>query len=111
MEKQMRLRSNKEFNLVYRRGKKSWNRNYTIIVKRNGTENTRVGFSISKKVGNAVTRNRIKRRLREIVRNHKDILTKGYDVVVIPKVNTNEMDYAQLEKSLLHVIRLAFKAK
>lgn len=66
MQKQYRLSKNRQFGYVYRRGKRASCRDLTLLFVKSGHK--RVGFSVSKKVGTAVVRNRAKRRLRECVR-------------------------------------------
>lgn len=110
MEKNLRLRSNRDFQRVYKRSKNYWNRHFTVLMKKNGSK-TRVGFSITKKYGNAVQRNRIKRQLREIVRINRQALREGYDMIIIPKKNTFDMKYSDLEKSYQHLLSLAFREK
>ena len=105
MEKDKRLRSNRDFRNVYKKGEGYFNRNFTFVVKKNNLPGSRVGFPITKKFGNAVTRNKIKRRLKEIFRLNFDSLIQGYDIVVIPKQNTKELSYEELEKSCMHLIR------
>ena len=104
MEKNLRLKKNKDFTFVYKRGKSCWNKNFTLFYKKNKLENSRVGFSISKKYGNAVKRNYIKRRLREIVRHNKELLPSETDIILIPKKNTYNMSYNLLEKSVIHIL-------
>jgi ribonuclease P protein component len=64
----------------------------------NGLEISRYGFTVSRRVGNAVTRNRVKRLLREILR--KTPLQSGWDMVFIARAFAADMDYTSLEKSV-----------
>ena len=110
MDKSVRLRDNREYNVVYKRGKTYHNRNFSLVVY-NSKKGTRIGFSVTKKYGNAVERNRIKRKLREIVRLNFSEFDKGLDMVIIPKKNTEDLTYKQLESALLHVCRKASNKK
>lgn len=104
MERDFRLRKNSDFTKVYKRGKAYWNKHFTVSIKKNGTVKTRVGFSVSKKVGNAVERNKIKRKLREIIRLNRHSLEGGCDIVITPRKNTLEMEYKQIENSLMKLL-------
>lgn len=107
MSKIETLKSNMEFNKVYSKGKNYWNRNLILYVRKNDSENTRVGYSITKKVGNAITRNKIRRRLKEIHRLYIFNIKKGYDLIVIPKKNVVDLSYKELESAVLHIFKLA----
>jgi ribonuclease P protein component len=72
---------------------------------RHGQEEFRLGVSVSKKLGNAVVRNRLRRVIKEIVRLHSDRIPPGYDFIVIARKPAAEMGYKEMEKSLLHVLR------
>lgn len=65
----------------------------------------RVGFVITKKVAKAVVRNKIKRRLREIYRDHFDQLKEGFDYVFVVKTQAVDLDYQALERAFLHVVK------
>ncbi|ETT39631.1 ribonuclease P [Paenibacillus sp. FSL R7-277] len=66
-----------------------------------------MGISVSKKVGNAVVRNRMRRLVKEIVRHHEAEIAGNLDIVFIVRKGALSKDYAELEKSVLHVLRKA----
>lgn len=107
MNKIYRLRSNMEFKKVYSGGKNYWNRNLVLYVKKNDIGNTRVGYSITKKIGNAVVRNKIRRRMKEIYRLNFSNIKNNYDLIFIPKKNTVDISYKELESAMLHILKLA----
>ena len=107
MNKIYRLRSNMEFRKVYSGGKNYWNRNLVLYVKKNNVGNTRVGYSITKKIGNSVTRNKIRRRMKEIYRLNFHNIKSDYDLIFIPKKNTVDISYKELESAMLHILKLA----
>ena len=83
MEKRFRLKKNGAFTYVYRRGKNASSRDLVMLYAKG--KGIKVGFSVSKKVGNAVTRNLVKRRLRECFRPLLgDVKTGLYVVVARP---------------------------
>lgn len=102
MEKAFRLRKNEDFQRVYRQGKPAFNRDFKILGLKKKEDQVRFGFSLTKKFGKAYQRNRMKRRLKEIVRLHLDLFPSHYDYVIIPRDHTQDLDYAQLTKSLFH---------
>lgn len=110
MEKKLSLRKNLDFKRVYKKSKHYYNRDFTVLIKNNGVNHPRFGFSISKKVGKANERNKLKRRLRAIVYNNYKSLN-NVDMVIIPKPHTTDFDYKKLKSSLGHVLNKAFKKK
>ena len=109
MNKENRLRKNTEFNRVYKFGKNYWNRNLVIYVckRENESDPTRIGYTITKKIGNAVMRNKIRRRMKEIIRLNFHKIESGYDIIIIPKRNIVDLSYQDLESSMIHIMSLA----
>ncbi|MGI6623293.1 MAG: ribonuclease P protein component [Acetivibrionales bacterium] len=79
------LTKNKEFQRVYSRGKYAASALLVIYVLQNNLSITRLGITTSKKVGNAVKRNRLRRLIRENARLLYDHLEKGFDVVIVAR--------------------------
>ena len=97
------LKENHLFRRAYNRGKSAADSRLALYVRRNGRKSNRLGLTVSTKVGRAVVRNRIRRRLREIYRLHEDGLILGCDVVVVARLRAASSDYHQLEKSFLRL--------
>ena len=94
-----------QFDLVYNEGKTWAAREIVVKVLPNGLDSSRYGFTVSKRVGKAVVRNRVKRLLREIVR--QTTLQPGCDIIFIARAAAAGADYQNLEKS---VRKLLFRA-
>lgn len=102
MEKRYRLQKNRTFQFVYRRGH-SVACHDLVMLRAKGRE-LKVGFSVSKKVGNAVTRNRIKRRLRECFRPHLgDVKPDLY--VIVARPSAAQATFRSLQKDVLYLLK------
>ncbi|AYO32133.1 ribonuclease P protein component [Biomaibacter acetigenes] len=105
MNRCFRLTKNFEFINVYRAGKRWSCAYFNMYVKKNNLERTRLGVSISKKVGKSVVRNRLKRRIKEIFRESIGNIKKGYDVVISVKPETANIEYGQMKKEIKNLLR------
>ncbi len=95
-QKKDRLLRRWEFLRVQRRGKKLVTNSLVILFLKNKHGRTRLGVAASKKVGNSVKRNRLKRLIREAFRRNRHMFPRGSDVVVIPKKEAHGMNYFRL---------------
>lgn len=107
MKKDLRIRKNREYKRVYKYGKNYWNKHLILYIMKNNLEVSRVGFTVTKKIGNAVTRNKIRRQMKEIYRLNYENVKSGYDLVFIPKKNVVNMPYSKLENSMIHIMNIA----
>ena len=80
-----RIRRRPDFTLCYETGRRHFSQSFVIFTCERAQGGWRVGFAVSKKMGNAVRRNRIKRVLREFYRLHSHLLPSGVDLVTVPK--------------------------
>jgi ribonuclease P protein component len=86
MKKKLRIKKNKEFQGAFQKGHSFANRQFVVYsLKKEGQDFYRIGLSVSKKIGNAVTRNRIKRYVRQSIFELTDQLARGNDYVIIAK--------------------------
>lgn len=108
MQRQYRLAKRKDFGKVYKLGQSAANRQFVVYVLKNPqTEKMRVGVSVSKKMGGAVVRNRLRRQVKEIVRLNADRIVPGHDFVIIVRKAAVGLSYREMEKSLQHALKRA----
>lgn len=106
MSKNESLKNNRDFRSVYDKGKSFANRFLVMFYIRNETGVSRVGFSVTKKLGNAIVRNKVKRRMKESYRLHSHKFKKGYDIVFLSRVKAKSANYKEIESALLHLGKL-----
>ena len=93
------LKSNMNFQNVYKNGVSYANKYLVMYVLENRTDNLRLGISVSKKVGNSIVRHRLTRLIRESVRLNSGSILKGYDIVIIARANLKGKNYADTESA------------
>ncbi|MFC4778350.1 ribonuclease P protein component [Paenibacillus sp. GCM10023252] len=108
MHRKLRLRSRGDFSKVYRGGRSFANGQFVVYWSRQPVaEPFRLGISASKKIGNAVVRNRMRRMIKEIVRLNADRIVPQVDMILIVRKPAVVMKSKEMEKSILHVLRKA----
>ena len=107
MKKSFRVKREKDFKAIFKDGTSFANRKFVVYQLENQQNHFRVGLSVSKKLGNAVTRNQIKRRIRHILQSVKGSLVEHVDFVVIARKGVETLEYAEMERNLLHVLKLS----
>ncbi len=108
--REARLVRRSEFDAVYRAGKRRSSSHFTAFFRANELPQSRFGFSIKKALGGAVVRNRMRRRLREIVRCHRREIPAGWDIVIHPKSAVAKAPVAALTADLLRLLQSAAQA-
>ncbi len=107
MQRSLRLTGNKQFTRIRGQGNSAANRFLVIRFLPNGLDHSRFGFMVSRRIGNAVVRNKVKRRLREAVRLTP--VKAGWDAVFIARRGTERAGYQELKQAagnLLHRVHL-----
>lgn len=100
-----KLKKSSQFSEVYKKGKSNATRLVVLYQLENGLGFNRVGYSVSKKVGNSVVRNRAKRLIKEAYRLNQVKQTKSYDLVFIARVRMNTAEYLEVEKSVKRLLK------
>ena len=99
------LKKNHEFRRLYAKGRSAVMPTLVLYARRAPQGRGRVGFTVTTRLGNAVTRNRVRRRLREIYRLRREELRGDTDLVVVARSRSVGAAYAQLERDFLHGCR------
>ena len=104
------LKKQRDFDRVYNKGRSSATK-YLVLywyqINDKNRRNNRFGFSISRKVGNAVTRNKIRRQLKEIIRLNYDSIKKGFDCIFIVRPAAVKLDFYAFKKNVIKLLKRA----
>lgn len=100
-----RLTRKSEFERVYREGEKGVNHVFVCYVLRQAGQGRKIGYAVSRKVGSAVVRNRIKRYIREFYRTSRERLAEDLAVVVVARVAAAKMTHAQCDDAIDRIFR------
>ena len=105
MDARVSLKKNFEFRRLYTKGKSAVTPFVVVYCRRNGQGCNRLGYTISTKLGKAVVRNRVRRRLREIYRLHEAEFKPGVDLVVVARSASVDAEFSALEQAFLQLAR------
>ncbi len=104
MKRRYRIRKNERFQEIRRKGRSYSNSILVLCALPNGLPYSRFGFSVSNRLGKAVERNRIRRRLREAVRLRMDTIESGWDLVFIARQPIRSADYHQMDAACARLL-------
>ena len=99
------LKMNYEFQRLYRKGKSAATPFLVVYARSGKRPGNRVGFTVSTKLGKAVKRNRVRRRLREIYRLNSQEMKTGWDIVLVARSRCIHGDYGKMENAFLSACR------
>ena len=105
MKYSVSLKSNRDFRRLYSRGKRAVSPTMAVYVRRGRPGQNRLGITVSKKLGNAVTRNKVRRRLREIYRLHEEEFLSGRDIVIVARTRAVHVSYWTLDRDLTRLFK------
>ncbi|WP_459129485.1 ribonuclease P protein component [Guggenheimella bovis] len=92
------IKNNREFQRAYSKGRSFVTKSFVLYAVKNRQNQTKIGFTVSKKIGNAVTRNRARRRLKEAIRELP--LPEGYDLVLVARGRSLTIEFESLKRAL-----------
>ncbi len=102
--KKDRIINRKDFVNLNQLGKKFHTSHFVVICKQNGLGITRLGITVSKKIGNSVKRNKVKRLIREFFRLYKAFFPQGYDIVIAAKKGAYGLEFWKIRDELGEII-------
>ena len=100
-----RLVRRSEYDAVYRSGQRRASSQFIVFFRANGTPGNRFGMSVKKALGGAVVRNRIRRRIREILRRNGSEIPSGWDIVIHPRSSVARAKFAPLAAELVGLLK------
>jgi len=104
LHKDGRISRGKEYKCIYTNGRRIPGQYIIVFTHKNQLPYNRFGIVTSKKVGNAVIRNRAKRQIREVIRKNLNNLRPGYDVVIVARFNIKDAVFALIENDFLRLM-------
>jgi ribonuclease P protein component len=105
LKKQIRLRKRKEFNYIFKNGRSFATKTLVLTYLPTKLKNPKIGFSVSKKIGNAVIRNKVKRRLREAFKVYLPKINKKYNYIIVARKDIVNLSYAEIVKTLNYALK------
>lgn len=105
MKKLEIIKSSREYTGIINTNKCKRNKYFSVYYRKNNDKN-KYGITVPKKTGTAVIRNKIKRRVKNIIDNNKNIVQKNYDYVIIVKKGIIDLTYQEMEKELLKLLSI-----
>ena len=107
MKAEITVKENYEFRRIYRKGKSVVTPYLVLYCQRNRQGKTRLGVTVSTKLGKAVVRNRVRRRLREIWRLALPDMEQGWDIVLVARIRAVNAPYSKIEKAYRRALQEA----
>ena len=104
MKKEYRVKRSQDFDNIIRKKQSLANRQFVIYYQKNNLDHMRLGISVSKKLGKAFERNKIKRYIRETFKTRKEFV-KNYDIIVIARAGAKDMPFLEFGSSIDHVLK------
>jgi ribonuclease P protein component len=105
LEKQYRLKKNKEYNYIYRKGESVYSKVLTVYFVKTKIKPFKVGFSISSKIGNSVIRHKVKRRLTHLFKEFLDKVNPNFNYVFVARQGIENLSHEELFNEMKKVLK------
>lgn len=106
-----RIRKKTDFSGLYREGSRFRGRHFSLVFRKNELGFSRLAVVASRKVGPAIVRNRVKRRLRELFRRNKGLLAEPIDLIVIARPEAGDASWAEVRESYISSVTAIFRKR
>ncbi len=104
MKKKEVIKSKKDFSEMIHHASFHKNKSYVIYIRKKKEQISKFGIAVSKKLGNAVVRNKLKRQVRTILDERKETFPKSYDYIIMIKRNCVEISFQEMRNELIQLI-------
>ena len=101
LAKKVKITKKKDYNSVYKEGKRYIGKYIIMFIRENNLETSRVGVVTSKKVGKAVVRNRVKRQLKHIFQRKLELFQRRYDIVIVSRYSIVGIEGKYIERDVM----------
>lgn len=102
-----RIKKNKQFNYIYKKGQKRFSKNISMFFVKSSFTDVKVGFSVSKKIGKSVIRSKVKRRMKESFRNLLPQIKKHNNFVFVAKEGIENLSFLEIKQQIEELINNA----
>ena len=107
IKKENRLKKRKQFNYLYKNGKHVSSANLSLVYLPLKTKDFKIGYSVSKKIGKAVVRNKTKRRLKECILKFSNFIKNEFYIIVIPKQSITNIKFDEMYNEVYSLFKKA----
>jgi ribonuclease P protein component len=107
LDKKFRLRKRKQFNYIYNKGDKSYSKSLTLVYTPTKIQPPKFGIVVNNKIGKAVTRNSIKRKIRECIRLNTNLFSSKNNYILIAKSGIEKLSYDDILKDIKYTLKKA----
>ena len=99
------VKENRDYNRIIEKNKPFRYKDYIIYIDKRESSIYKFGFSVGKKIGNAVVRNKVKRQVRSLIDSHKNLFANGKNYIIMIRKGVKKLTYAKMEQDLVKLLQ------